>query len=127
MNIRDTSLYQCFLGRAAGLTEKPKKEILVAVKALKDDPSKEQKDEFFREVTLMSILAHPNIVRLLAVSTEEEPYGMVFEFMSSGDLNHYLRNAFPAAETPLESQEPNKGTIRSSVFPSIYPPIHPSV
>lgn len=103
------SFGKVFQGRAAGLTdEKPKKEILVAVKALKDDPSKEQKDEFFREVTLMSILTHPNIVRLLAVSTEEEPYGMVFEFMSSGDLNHYLRNAFPAAETPLESQEPNK-------------------
>ena len=81
----------------------------MAVKALKDEPSKEQKDEFFREVTLMSILRHPNIVQLLAVSTEEEPYGMVFEFMSNGDLNQFLRNALPA-ETSLDSANQAKGT-----------------
>lgn len=81
----------------------------MAVKALKDEPSKEQKDEFFREVTLMSILRHPNIVQLLAVSTEEEPYGMVFEFMSNGDLNQFLRNALPA-ETSLDSDNQAKGT-----------------
>ena len=90
--------------------------ISVAVKALKDEPSKEQKDEFFREVTLMSILTHPNIVELLAVSTEEEPYGMVFEFMSGGDLNQYLRNALPA-ETSLDSNEKAKG-ITTQTFPS---------
>jgi len=97
-----------FQGCATGLIEKqPKKEVAVAVKALKDEPSKEQKEEFFREVTLMSILSHPNIVQLLAVSTEEEPYGMVFEFMSNGDLNQYLRNALPA-ETSLDSNEEAK-------------------
>ena len=104
-------------GRAAGLVEKqPKKVIPVAIKALKDEPSNEQKDEFFREVTLMSILTHPNIVQLLAVSTEEEPYGMVFEFMSGGDLNQYLRNALPA-ETSLDSDEKAKGiTIQNVSF-----------
>lgn len=90
--------------------------IPVAIKALKDEPSNEQKDEFFREVTLMSILTHPNIVQLLAVSTEEEPYGMVFEFMSGGDLNQYLRNALPA-ETSLDSDEKAKGdTIQNVSF-----------
>ena len=49
--------------RATGLTDKqPKKEVLVAVKALKHGSFKEQKDDFFREVSLMSILTHPNIV-----------------------------------------------------------------
>ena len=104
-----------FSGRAAGLVDKqPKKVIPVAIKALKDEPSKEQKDEFFREVTLMSILTHPNIVQLLAVSTEEEPYGMVFEFMSGGDLNQYLRNALPA-ETSLDSNEKAKGITFQNV------------
>ena len=104
-----------YSGRAAGLVDKqPKKVISVAVKALKDEPSKEQKDEFFREVTLMSILTHPNIVQLLAVSTEEEPYGMVFEFMSGGDLNQYLRNALPA-ETSLDSNEKRKGITTQNV------------
>ena len=94
--------------------------IPVAVKALKDEPSKEQKDEFFREVTLMSILTHPNIVQLLAVSTEEEPYGMLFEFMSGGDLNQYLRNALPA-ETSLDSSEKAKGiyTLKNNFVQSI--------
>ena len=96
-------------GRATGLIDKqPQKEVLVAVKALKDDSSKEQKDDFFREVSLMSILTHPNIVELLAVSTEEEPYGMVFEFMSGGDLNQYLRNALPAEISP-HNKDTNKG------------------
>ena len=104
-----------YSGRAAGLVDKqPKKVISVAVKALKDEPSKEQKDEFFREVTLMSILTHPNIVQLLAVSTEEEPYGMVFEFMSGGDLNQYLRNALPA-ETSLDSNEKGRGITTQNV------------
>ena len=100
-------------GRATGFIDKePQKEVLVAVKALKDDSSKEQKDNFFREVSLMSILTHPKIVQLLAVSTEEEPYGMVFEFMSGGDLNQYLRNALPA-ETSPHNKDANKGISRN--------------
>ena len=82
--------------------------ISIAVKALKEGSNKETKDEFFREVTLMSILNHPNIVRLLAVCTEEEPYGMIFEFMKDGDLNQYLRSAKPA-EKSLDDPELAKG------------------
>lgn len=49
--------------RATGLTDKqPKKEVLVAVKAPKHGSSKEQKDEFFLGVSVMSILTHSNIV-----------------------------------------------------------------
>ena len=81
--------------------------IPVAVKALKEGSNKETKDEFMREVTLMSILDHKNIVRLLAVCTEEEPYGMIFEFMKHGDLNQYLRSAKPAEKSlndPVEAK-----------------------
>ena len=88
-----------------------KKEIQVAVKALKEEPSKELKDEFYQEVALMSILNHPNIIRLLAVCTEEEPYGMIFEFMSNGDLNQYLRSAKPA-EKSLKEIWTAKGRVR---------------
>ncbi|KAK3755760.1 hypothetical protein QZH41_019986 [Actinostola sp. cb2023] len=86
-----------FQGRAVGILDgQPKKEVLVAVKALKEGSSKQLKEEFYQEVALMSIFSHPNIVSLIAVSTEEEPYGMIFEFMPEGDLNHYLRTANPA-------------------------------
>lgn len=102
------------------MENQPNEEVAVAVKALKDDPSKEQKDEFFREVNLMSMLSHPNIVKLLAVSTEEDPYGMVFEFMSKGDLNQYLRNSLPA-ETALDPDDISKGKTGNSTSHKMNP------
>ncbi|XP_022795042.1 muscle, skeletal receptor tyrosine protein kinase-like [Stylophora pistillata] len=88
-----------FLGRVYGLIEgKPEAELMVAVKTLKEGSSTETKEDFFKEVALMSLLHHTNIVELLAVSTEEEPYGMIFEFMELGDLNQYLRKAGPFFE-----------------------------
>lgn len=88
-----------FLGKAYGLVPgKDDAELLVAVKTLKENSSTETKEDFFKEVALMSLLHHENIVELLAVSTEEEPYGMIFEFMELGDLNQYLRKAGPFFE-----------------------------
>lgn len=80
---------------------------MVAVKTLKEGSSTEVKEDFFKEVALMSLLHHENIVELLAVSTEEEPYGMIFEFMELGDLNQYLRKAGPF----FEGEEKDKGLI----------------
>ena len=76
----------------------------VAVKTLKEGSSAETKDSFIQEVTLMSVLHHENILKLLAVSTEEEPFCMVFEFMVNGDLNQYLRK-----NDPENTQETDKG------------------
>ncbi|KAJ7370094.1 hypothetical protein OS493_034305 [Desmophyllum pertusum] len=88
-----------FLGRAYGLIEgKEDAELMVAVKTLKEGSTSETKEDFFKEVALMSLLHHENIVELLAVSTDEEPYGMIFEFMELGDLNQYLRKAGPFFE-----------------------------
>ena len=96
------------LGRAYGLVHgKADAELLVAVKTLKEGSSTETKEDFFKEVALMSLLHHDNIVELLAVSTEEEPYGMIFEFMEHGDLNQYLRKAGPF----FEGEEKEKGLI----------------
>ena len=96
------------LGRAYGLVHgKEDAELLVAVKTLKEGSSTETKEDFFKEVALMSLLHHDNIVELLAVSTEEEPYGMIFEFMEHGDLNQYLRKAGPF----FEGEEKEKGMI----------------
>ena len=80
-------------------------ELMVAVKTLKEGSSTETKEVFFQEVALMSVLHHENIVELLAVSTDEEPYGMIFEFMDLGDLNQYLRKAGPF----FEGEEKEKG------------------
>ena len=47
--------------------------------------------EFERESRLLGGLAHPNIVRLIGVCVEEDPFYMVFELMEQGDLQRYLR------------------------------------
>ena len=77
-------------------------ELSVAVKVLKVGSSPEIKDSFIQEVTLMSVLRHDNILQLIAVSTEEEPFCMVFEFMVNGDLNQYLRKNDPENTSELE-------------------------
>ncbi|XP_074608294.1 tyrosine-protein kinase transmembrane receptor Ror-like isoform X2 [Acropora palmata] len=105
-----------FLGRAYGLVPgKEEVELLVAVKTLKEGSSTEVKEDFFKEVALMSLLHHENIVELLAVSTEEEPYGMIFEFMELGDLNQYLRKAGPF----FEGEEKDKVTLTKDNLLSI--------
>ncbi|XP_070532449.1 discoidin domain-containing receptor 2-like [Ptychodera flava] len=64
--------------------------VLVAVKMLRKNADKNARSDFQKEVKIMSQLKHDNIVRLLAVSTREEPWCMVVEYMNNGDLNQYL-------------------------------------
>ncbi|KAG1652383.1 Inactive tyrosine-protein kinase transmembrane receptor ROR1 [Nymphon striatum] len=66
----------------------------VAVKTLKTNASYKVKQEFKREVELMSFLQHPNIICLLGVCINEQPMCMLFEFMSHGDLHEYLVTNF---------------------------------
>jgi len=50
------------------------------------------REDFLKEVRVMSRLLHRNIVRLLAICTEKEPFAMVTEYMEHGDLNQYLQD-----------------------------------
>lgn len=43
-----------------------------------------------KEMKIMSQLQDPNIVKLLAACTDDEPYCMVVEYMENGDLNQFL-------------------------------------
>ncbi len=78
-----------FEGLANGIEEEGT-STQVAVKQLRDMTAV---DEFFREVEFMSHLDHPQIVRLLGVCTQKEPYAMIFEYMDLGDLCSFLRDA----------------------------------
>ncbi|XP_022248276.1 inactive tyrosine-protein kinase transmembrane receptor ROR1-like isoform X1 [Limulus polyphemus] len=62
----------------------------VAIKTLKENATLKTRQDFLREANLMSDLHHPNIVCLLGVCTRDEPFCMLFEFMSQGDLHEYL-------------------------------------
>ncbi|KAK2142276.1 hypothetical protein LSH36_978g00013 [Paralvinella palmiformis] len=68
----------------------------VAVKILKSDASSETRDDFRREVKIMSSFDHENILKLIGVvpTKDDSPY-MIFEYMEHGDLTEVLRRNDP--------------------------------
>uniref|UniRef100_A0A8C4ZM09 receptor protein-tyrosine kinase n=1 Tax=Gadus morhua TaxID=8049 RepID=A0A8C4ZM09_GADMO len=64
--------------------------LLVAVKILRPDASKNARNDFLKEVKILSRLKDPNIISLLGVCVSSDPLCMVTEYMESGDLNQYL-------------------------------------
>ena len=64
---------------------------LVAVKKLKQNASERNRDLFEKEVKFMSKLNHPNVIRLLAVCSDEAAPFIMMEYMKNGDLNQYLK------------------------------------
>jgi serine/threonine protein kinase len=79
----------------------------VAVKQLRTGSN--EADDFFREVDFMSKLDHPNIVKLLGVCSQEEPFSMVFEYMDLGDLCGFLREAIGLGKGDNDKEEENPG------------------
>ena len=79
--------------------------IPVTVKKLKNKRYKRLKKEFDQEVSLISRLNHPNIVKLLGVTTPGDSYCMVFEFMKLGRLDIFLGSEVK----PLDEEEKTQG------------------
>ena len=69
---------------------------LVTVKKFHTSRLKHLKEEFDEELALLSRFDHPNIVKLLGFTTNEDPYCMIFELMEFGRLDIFLRKANPA-------------------------------
>ncbi|KAI1720651.1 protein tyrosine kinase domain-containing protein [Ditylenchus destructor] len=64
----------------------------VAVKMLPEYADELSKSEFLREICLMKCLGyHERLVNMLACVTNSEPYCLVVEYCSDGDLLHFLR------------------------------------
>ena len=61
----------------------------VAIKTLK--PGTMSKEAFLAEASIMKKCDHPNLVKLYAVCSNEEPLFIVTEFMANGSLLEYLR------------------------------------
>uniref|UniRef100_A0A8C3NUW1 Discoidin domain-containing receptor 2 n=1 Tax=Cyanoderma ruficeps TaxID=181631 RepID=A0A8C3NUW1_9PASS len=64
--------------------------VLVAVKMLRADANKNARNDFLKEIKIMSRLKDPNIIRLLAVCIADDPLCMITEYMENGDLNQFL-------------------------------------
>lgn len=79
-----------FKAKAPGLV--PGEEFTnIAVKMLKEEASEDLLVDFEREACLLAEFDHPNIVKLLGVCATGQPMCLLFEYMSKGDLNEFLR------------------------------------
>lgn len=81
--------------------------ITVAVKELisSDNTTVEKYDDFYREIRIMSMLTHPNVVRLFGACVS--PLAMVMEFVPEGDLFHFMHP---------NSQDPHDKCTMSSLL-----------
>ncbi|XP_033103811.1 discoidin domain-containing receptor 2-like isoform X2 [Anneissia japonica] len=82
---------------------------LVAVKMLRRNANKNARTDFQKEMKVMSQLRDPNIVRLLAGCTEDEPLCMIVEYMENGDLNQFLYDSEP-------EESPTPGDLRKVCY-----------
>uniref|UniRef100_A0A3Q0SN13 receptor protein-tyrosine kinase n=1 Tax=Amphilophus citrinellus TaxID=61819 RepID=A0A3Q0SN13_AMPCI len=81
---------QDFLGEDLSIEGNNECPLLVAVKTLREDANKNARNDFLKEIRIMSRLRDPNIVRLLAVCVDTDPLCMITEYMENGDLNQFL-------------------------------------
>ncbi|KAG9333373.1 hypothetical protein JZ751_012733, partial [Albula glossodonta] len=79
-----------FLGEGSPLPERDGKPVLVAVKQLRPDATSNARNDFLKEIKIMSRLNDPNIIQLLCVCVSSDPLCMVTEYMENGDLNMFL-------------------------------------
>ncbi|XP_060706967.1 discoidin domain-containing receptor 2-like isoform X2 [Hemiscyllium ocellatum] len=80
--------------------------LMVAVKMLRSDATKNARNDFLKEVKIMSRLKDPNIIRLLGVCVRDDPLCMITEYMENGDLNQFLANHQLAEKTSSSSDVP---------------------
>ncbi|CAB1324103.1 unnamed protein product [Coregonus sp. 'balchen'] len=91
--------------------------VLVAVKMLRADANKNARNDFLKEIKIMSRLKDPNIIRLLAVCICSDPLCMITEYMENGDLNQFLSRHEPEGQIALIS---NATTVRNCLVGKNY-------
>lgn len=63
-----------------------------------------ERNDFLKEIKIMSRLKDPNIIRLLAVCIADDPLCMITEYMENGDLNQFLSRH--EAQSPPDAHAP---------------------
>ncbi|XP_042320893.1 discoidin domain-containing receptor 2 isoform X2 [Sceloporus undulatus] len=79
-----------FVDKDSVLDGNSSQSVLLAVKMLRADANKNARNDFLKEIKIMSRLKDPNIIRLLAVCITDDPLCMITEYMENGDLNQFL-------------------------------------
>ncbi|NXD40430.1 DDR2 protein, partial [Copsychus sechellarum] len=101
-----------------GLDGSSEHPVLVAVKMLRADANKNARNDFLKEIKIMSRLKDPNIIRLLAVCITDDPLCMITEYMENGDLNQFLSRQ--QAGGPTAGHAPSVRVALSSLPPSAH-------
>jgi len=63
----------------------------VAIKKLKSDASKRDRDDFLSEAAILGQFSDPNVIMLEGVILQDEPNAIILEFMAHGALDKYLQ------------------------------------
>ncbi|OWK54620.1 Ephrin type-A receptor 8 [Lonchura striata] len=79
-----------------------KREIPVAIKALKAGYTEKQRRDFLTEASIMAQFDHPNVIHLEGVVTRSKLVMIVTEYMENGSLDTFLRDTF-VCETIIET------------------------
>ncbi|XP_053578016.1 epithelial discoidin domain-containing receptor 1 isoform X2 [Bombina bombina] len=66
------------------------RSLQVAVKLLRADANKNARNDFLKELKILSRLNDLHIIRLLGACLDEDPLCMITEYMENGDLNQFL-------------------------------------
>ncbi|KRZ70074.1 Discoidin domain-containing receptor 2 [Trichinella papuae] len=76
---------------------------LVALKCLRSGTMNNVREAFQREFDVLAKLSDRNLVHILGINMEEDPWFMVMEYLCHGNLNHFLRS--------MEEKLLNYGTL----------------
>lgn len=75
------------------------------------------RNDFLKEIKIMSRLKDPNIIRLLGVCMSSDPLCMITEYMENGDLNQFLSRHEPEGMIAILSNAP---TVRYTSVSNLY-------
>jgi serine/threonine protein kinase len=88
------TVYKAILNGQEGMND----PIIVAAKCINFYGSTERMRDFFREARFMGHLNHRNIAKLYGICMNQEPFYLIAEYMSEGDLRHFLQRAAGSIE-----------------------------
>lgn len=81
-----------YAGTARKIRDLPPNSQVAIKQCSGDSVTNEERWRFIREAQLMKRLSHPNVVRMLGTSFQQEPMLLVVELAANGDLRSFLRH-----------------------------------
>lgn len=87
----ETNFGPVYVGEASGLDQN---NVLTSVfiKSLRKQANAKLRQQFRIEMTWASGFSHPNIISLLGVCVQEDPYYMLYEYLEYGSLKDFLQS-----------------------------------